>query len=127
MDKQDSGRSAPGEAPPLASTARRLSRSAPLPTMRMAARSTLDRARQWDARGEFARLRSSSCQCSAMSVDLSPAFGRPIRLSLRWTIVVLEPVPGVVALGVFLEGDLLYDVVEPAGEAFAMLVSEWGA
>ena len=41
----------------------------------------------------------------------------PIGLSPRWTIVVLEPVFGLVALGVFLDGELLYVIDEPAGEA----------
>ena len=40
-----------------------------------------------------------------------------IRLSPRWTILVLEPVLGVVALGVYLDGELLYVIDEPAGEA----------
>jgi hypothetical protein len=53
-----------------------------------------------------------------MHFDISPASGRhPIRLTERWTIVVLEPVPGLIAVGVFFDGELLYGVDEPAGEA----------
>lgn len=38
--------------------------------------------------------------------DLTPAPGRyPFHLSPRWTAVVLVPVPGVVAVGLFLDGE----------------------
>ena len=53
-----------------------------------------------------------------MHLGISPSPPRhPIRLSPRCTIVVLEPVPGLVALGVFLDGDLLHVIDEPTGEA----------
>lgn len=53
-----------------------------------------------------------------MHLDISPAPGRhPIHLTSRWTIAVLEPVPGMVDVGVFLDGELLYVIDEPASEA----------
>lgn len=47
----------------------------------------------------------------------APPPGRyPFRLSPRWTVVVLEPAPGMVALGIFLDGELSYVLDKPAGE-----------
>jgi len=44
-----------------------------------------------------------------MDPTLSPAPGRiPVCLSPRLTVVVLEPVPGVVVLGYFVDGELVY-------------------
>lgn len=43
--------------------------------------------------------------------------GNVIRLSRRWKVVVDQPFPGVVLLGFFLDGELLYVIDEPAGEA----------
>ena len=41
----------------------------------------------------------------------------PIRPSARWKTVLLEPVSGVVARGVFLGGELLCMIDEPSGQA----------
>lgn len=40
-----------------------------------------------------------------MALDISTAPGRyPVALSPRWAAVFLEPLPGVLALGLFLDG-----------------------
>ena len=47
-------------------------------------------------------------------LDISPAPGRcPIPLSPRWTAVFLEPLPGVLAFGLFLDGAPVEVVTEP--------------
>jgi hypothetical protein len=67
---------------------------------------------------DFPQSASPSPRSTNMDLEISPVPGRhPIRLSPRWTAVVLEPAPGVVALGVFLDGELLYVIDESAGEA----------
>jgi hypothetical protein len=49
-----------------------------------------------------------------MALDLRPAPGRfPIQLSARWTAVFIEPLPGVLALGLFLDGASVEIVTEP--------------
>jgi hypothetical protein len=53
-----------------------------------------------------------------MDIDISPAPGRtPIPLVGGWTAVLLEPVPGagIVAVGLFLNGELEQLVDAPAG------------
>jgi hypothetical protein len=46
-----------------------------------------------------------------MHLDISTAPSRhPIRLTSRWTIAVLELVPGIVAVGVFLDVELFYAI-----------------
>lgn len=68
-----------------------------------------------------ARRRRRSHRSTNMELDISRAPRRsPIRLSSRWTLVVLEPLPGVVAVGVFLDGGLLDVINEPAGKAFSL-------
>jgi hypothetical protein len=52
-----------------------------------------------------------------MDLDLAPAPGRHlIRLSDRWHVVALEPIDGVLVLGIFLPGELVQVIDEPAGE-----------
>jgi hypothetical protein len=49
-----------------------------------------------------------------MALDLHPAPGRvPIPLSPRWTAVFLEPLPGVLARGLFLDGAPVEILTEP--------------
>jgi hypothetical protein len=53
-----------------------------------------------------------------LTIDLFPTAGRhPVRLTDRWTVVALVPIDGVVVLGFFLDGELLYLTDQPAGEA----------
>ena len=53
-----------------------------------------------------------------LTIDLFPTAGRhPVRLTDRWTGVVLVPVDGVVVLGFFLDGELVCLTDEPAGQA----------
>lgn len=53
-----------------------------------------------------------------MDLELTPAPGRyPFRLSDRWIVVALVPLPGVVVLGFFLDGELVQVIDEPGGEA----------
>lgn len=55
-------------------------------------------------------------------VDTSPAPGRwPIRLSPRWTAVVLEPIPGRLALGFFRDG-VPVEVVDDDEDARAHVI-----
>ena len=53
-----------------------------------------------------------------LELDLFPTAGRhAVRLSDRWAVVALVPIDGVVVLGFFLDGELLYLTDEPVGEA----------
>lgn len=51
-------------------------------------------------------------------LDLVAAPGRfPFQLTDRLAVVILQPVPDVVIVGVFFDGQLLKMTEEPAGEA----------
>ena len=85
----------------------------------------------------FTQLHSRWRRWSIMdlTLDLFPTAGRhPVRLTDRWTVVVLVPADGIVVLGFFFNGELLHLVDEPgerheavdlvAGRADRAFVSE---
>ena len=50
-------------------------------------------------------------------LDLLPAPGRyPFQLSDRLAVVILEPVPDVVIVGFFFDGELVRMIEDPIGE-----------
>lgn len=57
-----------------------------------------------------------------MTFDISPAPGRyPFPLTPRWTAVAIVPVPGVVMLGLFLDGEPVEVLTEPEEVAARLL------
>ena len=52
------------------------------------------------------------------TIDLFPTAGRyPLPITDRLTVVALVPIDGMVVLGFFLDGELLYLTDEPTGDA----------